>query len=78
MSNQLDVGLIPNGMAIYQNISLNAVMASSKIVLGSLIWLLLPILLYIFTHSYGKFNFRRVVLLRKRIRGNSVKGYKLS
>lgn len=74
----LDAGSIPDGMAIYQNISLNALMASSKTVLGALCWLIVPILIFIITHRYGHFNFRRVILLRKAIRGNSVKGYKLS
>lgn len=78
ISNYLDVGAIPNGMAIYQNISLNALMASSKIVLGSLIWLIVPILIFILTHHYGQFNSRRVILFRKVIKGDSIKGYKFS
>lgn len=76
ISIYLDSGEIPNGMAIYQNISLNALMASGKIVLGTLTWLIVPVLIFIATHSYGNFNFRRVILLRKAIRGNPIKGYK--
>ncbi|WP_413533542.1 hypothetical protein [Empedobacter brevis] len=68
ISNYLDVGEIPNGMMIYQNTMLNSLMASLKIVLGSLCWLIVPILIYVFTHSYGSFHFRRIVLLRKMIR----------
>lgn len=78
IANYLDIGDIPNGMAIYQNISLNALMASGKIVLGSLCWLVIPILIFISTHSYGNFHFKRIVLLRKAIRGNSIKGYRFS
>jgi len=78
ISMYLDAGEIPNGMAIYQNISLNALMASGKIVLGTLTWLIVPILIFIATHSYGSFHYKRVVLFRKAIRGNSIKGYRLS
>lgn len=77
ISIYLDSGETPNGMSIYQNISLNALMASGKIVLGTLTWLIVPILVFIATHSYGNFNFRRVILFRKAIRGNSIKGYKI-
>ena len=76
ISMYLDAGAIPNGMAIYQNISLNALMASGKIVLGTLTWLVVPILIFIATHSYGSFHYKRVVLLRKKIRGDSIKGYR--
>ncbi|UTA66695.1 hypothetical protein [Emticicia sp. 21SJ11W-3] len=78
ISAYLDTGDFPNGMAIYQNISLNALMASGKIVLGSMCWLIIPVLIIIATHSYGKFHFKRIVLLRKIIRGNSIKGYRLT
>ncbi|SEM31930.1 Major Facilitator Superfamily protein [Chryseobacterium taichungense] len=78
ISNYLDSGNIQDGMGIYQNINYNAMMASSKIVLGSLCWLIVPVLIFIFTHSYGNFNIRRIIMLRKMVRGNSMKGYKLS
>jgi len=74
----LDNGNFTNGMAIYQNISLNALMASSKIVLGSTCWLTVPILIFVLTHHYGQFNYRRVVLFRKIIKGDSVKGYRFT
>jgi len=74
----LDNGNFTNGMAIYQNISLNALMASSKIVLGSICWLTVPILIFVLTHHYGQFNYRRVVLFRKIIKGDSVKGYRFA
>lgn len=76
ISAYLDTGAIPNGMEIYKNISINALMASSKIVLGSLCWMIVPVLILVLTHRYGVFNFRRVILLRKVIRGNSIRGYK--
>lgn len=76
ISMYLDTGEIPNGMAIYQNISLNALMASGKIVLGTLTWLIIPVIVLVATHSYGSFHYKRVVLLRKKIRGNSIKGYR--
>lgn len=78
ISLYLDTGDIPNGMAIYQNAVINAMLASSKVVLGSLCWLIIPILISVAGHRYGHFNFRRVVLLRKMIRGNTIKGYRLS
>jgi len=78
MSNFWDVGSIPNGMAIYQASVLNSVMTSAKIIFGTLTWLIVPILIFVMTHSYGRFNYRRVVLLRKKIRGNQTEGYRLS
>ena len=78
ISVYLDAVDNPDGVAIYQNISLNALMASSKVVLGSLCWLIVPVLVFIATHSYGNFNYRRVIILRKMIRGNNIKGYKLT
>lgn len=74
----LDGGNFVNGMTIFQNISLNALMASSKIVLGSICWLTIPILIFVLTHHYGQFNYRRVIFLRKIIKGNSVKGYRFA
>ena len=78
LATSIDASQYPDGMAIYQNVSYNALMSSSKIVLGSLCWLIVPILIFIMTHSYGNFNYRRVILLRKMVKGNSIKGYKLS
>lgn len=59
----------------YQTYVLNGMMDSEKIILGSLCWFIIPVLLIVATHSYGTFNFRRIVFFRKAIRGNSVKGY---
>ncbi|MBS7334313.1 MAG: hypothetical protein KIG88_12025 [Weeksellaceae bacterium] len=73
-----DTTQIANGMQMYQSAMLNSLMSSGKITLGSLLWLIIPILIYILTHHYGVFNHRRLVLFRKVIRGNSIKGYKLS
>ena len=78
MSNYLDIGDIPNGISIYQNISLNAVMASGKIVLGALCWFIIPVLIYVMTHHYGQFNYRRLALFRKVLRGSSIRGYRLT
>lgn len=72
----LDINSIQNGMAMFKTINLNALMASSKIVLGTLSWLIIPILIFVMTHHYGVFNYRRAVFFRKAIRGNSIKGYK--
>lgn len=78
LSIYLDSTQIPNGMAVFQNISINAVLSASKKVLGALCLFTVPVLFFIFTHHYGQFNYRRVIILRKMIRGNSVKGYRLS
>lgn len=73
-----DTSVIGNGMLIYQSAMLNALMASGKTVLGALLWLIIPILIFVFSHHYGRFNHRRVVLFKKLIKGNSIKGYKFS
>lgn len=76
ISMYLDLGDPQNNMGMFQNITVNALMASLKKVLGALCWLIVPVLTYISFHSYGKLNFRRVVLLRKAVKGKSIKGYK--
>lgn len=78
ISMYLDTGNFAEGMSLYGPMQMNALMASSKIVLGTLCWMIIPILVFVLSHSYGQFNFRRVVFLRKIIKGNSVKGYKFS
>ncbi|WP_019947678.1 MFS transporter [Hymenobacter aerophilus] len=71
----LDVGAGASGN-LYQTLQLNAIMASSKVVLGCLCLLFVPIALFVATHAYGQLNFRRVVFFRKLVRGNSLKGYR--
>ncbi|HZH74374.1 hypothetical protein K8089_06935 [Aequorivita sp. F47161] len=78
ISMHLDTGNFANGMSIYGTTQINAMLASLKIVLGSLCWLIIPILIFVLTHHYGQFNYRRLILFRKVIRGNSIKGYKFS
>ena len=78
ISMYLDLGDFTNGMSIYGTVQINAMLASLKIVLGSLCWLIIPILIFVLTHHYGQFNYRRLILFRKLIRGNSIKGYKFS
>lgn len=77
ISVNLDSGFFSDGMSMYKNISLNALMASIKIVLGYLCWMIVPILIFVMFHHYGEFNIRRVVLFRKVIKGDSIKGYKI-
>lgn len=78
ISLHLDSSSYANGLKLYGPMQLNALMASSKIVLGTLCWMIIPILIFVLTHSYGQLNFRRVVFLKKIIKGGSVKGYKFS
>lgn len=78
ISTYLDIGNFSNGMSIYGTTQINAMLASLKIVLGSLCWLIIPILIFVLTHHYGQFNYRRIILFRKIIRGNTIKGYRLS
>ena len=78
IGSMLDVGNFANGMLLYRSLNLNALMASGKIVLGALCWFTLPVLVFVLTHHYGQFNYRRVILFRKAIRGNSIKGYRLT
>jgi len=77
ISNHFDSGQFQNAMDMYPGINLNALLASIKIVLGYLCWLIVPILLFVLFHHYGEFNYRRVVLFRKVLRGNSFRGYRL-
>jgi hypothetical protein len=77
ISMQLDVGAFANGMAIYQSTVISSLISSLKIVLGAICWLSIPITIFILSHHYGKFKIRRLVLFRKRIVGDSTKGYKL-
>ena len=76
ISMYLDTNAIQNAMSMFKTINLNALMASGKIVLGALSWLIIPILIFVLAHHYGQFNNRRLVFFRKLIKGNSVKGYK--
>lgn len=78
LSMHLDTGIIQNGMAINKNISINALMASGKVVLGAMCWLIVPILIFVLTHHYGRSNYRRAVFFRKIIKGNSLRGYQVS
>lgn len=72
-----DATQIANGMQMYQSAMLNSLMSSGKIILGTLLWLIIPILVLVFTHHYGVFKHRRLVLFRRAIRGNSIKGFKI-
>lgn len=76
ISMYLDSTTIQNGMSIYQSINVNAIISSAKIVLGSLCWLIIPVTIFILTHHYGRFNYRRIILFRKVIKGCSLRGYK--
>lgn len=78
ISMYLDMGEFANGMSIYGTTQINAMLASLKIVLGSLCWLIIPILIFVMSHHYGQFNYRRLILFRKVITGNSIRGYKFS
>ncbi|WP_430613901.1 hypothetical protein [Flavobacterium sp. JP2137] len=77
LSLYLDSSALGNGLALYPNLSLQAAMASTKTVLGALCWMIVPILTFVLTHSYGHFNYRRAVLLKRVINGSSIKGYRI-
>jgi len=74
----LDQGIIENGQSIYAISQMNAALASFKIVLGSLCWLMLPIIIFVYTHHYGRFNIRRIILFRKVIKGSRIRGYRFA
>lgn len=76
MSIYLDWGDAMIGSVNVKNISINAIMSSAKIVLGTVCWMIIPVMIIIFSHHYGVFNYRRAVFFRKLINGNSIKGYK--
>ncbi|RRQ45728.1 MFS transporter [Chryseobacterium sp. SC28] len=78
ISMYLDMGNFSDGMSMYQSTQMNAMLASFKIVLGYLCWLIVPILIFVMTHHYGQWNNRRIVFLRKIVRGNTVRGYRFS
>lgn len=77
MVMHLDMNAFENGMSMYGPMQINAVLAASKKILGTLCWLSIPALIIVLTHHYGRFNYRRLILFRKVIRGNSIKGYRL-
>ncbi|MBT2556615.1 MFS transporter [Hymenobacter sp. ISL-91] len=77
LAGTLDAGVMASS-SLYQSLQLNALMASGKVVLGCLCLLFFPIALFVLTHHYGQFNYRRVVFFRKMIRGNSLRGYRFA
>ncbi|MCG2793665.1 MAG: MFS transporter [Weeksellaceae bacterium] len=78
ISLYLDMGAFTDGIGMYPATQINAMLDSYKIVLGDLCWLIVPILIFVMTHHYGHLNSRRIVFLRKIVRGNTVRGYKFS
>lgn len=64
------------GMNVYQSSQLGAMMASLKSLWGMLLWCFFPIVFFVLTHHYGKFDYRRMVFFRKRLKGSSTKGYR--
>lgn len=79
MSNYWDVSLMgPEAMSGYGTAQMSALLASGKTLLGWFCWLIVPVTVVIFAHSYGRMNFRKWVLLRKLVTGNSIKGYRLN
>ncbi|MCG2793664.1 MAG: MFS transporter [Weeksellaceae bacterium] len=78
ISMYLENGNFTDGISLYQPMQINATLASFKIVLGYLCWLIIPILIFVLTHHYGQLNSRRIVFLRKVVRGNTIRGYKFS
>jgi len=75
MAASLDWGDTMIGATNIQSININAIMSSSKIVLGTVCWLIIPVLIVIFSHHYGVFNLRRWVILKNWVKGNAIKGY---
>lgn len=71
----MDIGDISNGMALYPSAQLNAMLAAVKIVFGVLCWVSIPVLMFVLMHHFGRFHQRRLVLFRKIVRGNKVRGY---
>lgn len=78
ISMYLDTNQIQNGTQIYGAAQINALLASYKVVLGSLCWFIIPVLITVLRHHYGQFNYRRLVLLRRFLRGDSIRGYRFS
>ncbi|MHC5202192.1 hypothetical protein [Myroides sp. LJL119] len=76
MAMYVDVNALAQNPNLYQTISLNALMASCKIALGALCWMIVPVSILVSTHHYGHFNPRRIILFRKVVKGNSLKGYR--
>lgn len=76
MSAYLDWGNTMIGAVNIRNININALMTSAKIVLGTICWLIIPILIIVASHSYGVFNLRRWVVLKNWVNGNAIKGYR--
>lgn len=78
MSNYWDANLMgPTAMRGYGSMQIGALLASGKTLMGWMCWLFVPVTAVILYHNYGKMNFRRWILFRKVITGNSIKGYRL-
>ncbi len=78
MSNYWDINLMgPAAIRGYGSMQIGALLASGKTMMGWLCWLFIPVALFILNHSYGKMNFRKWSLFRKKIKGNDEEGYHL-
>ena len=62
-------------MGLYRTVNLDALMISTKRIYGLLIMIGASVLLYISLLNFEGLNTRRLVLLKKRLKGKSVKGY---
>ncbi len=78
MSNYWDANLLgPAAMRGSGSMQIGALLASGKTLMGWMCWLFLPLTIFILSHSYGRMNFRKWSLFKKKIKGNEKEGYSL-
>jgi hypothetical protein len=66
------------GLMLYKSAQLQAIMLAVKQLLGYTIIAGFVILIYIALHRFGSTRYRRIVIMRKRVKGHSVEGYRKS
>jgi DHA2 family multidrug resistance protein len=77
LSNFWDSNLMgPGAMQAYGMMQINTMLAAGKTLLGYCLWLILPISAIILLHDYGRPNNRRRVLIKKRVKGHNLRGYR--
>ncbi|WP_320054554.1 hypothetical protein [uncultured Acetobacteroides sp.] len=63
------------GLMLYKSAQLQAIMLAVKQLMGYTIIAGFVILIYIALHRFGSTRYRRIVIMRKRLKGHSVEGY---
>lgn len=77
MGNYWDTGLLgPAAMSMYGLMQISAILAAGKTLLGWMLWFFVPVAIVILYNNFGKVKYRRLVFVKKMLKGNSIKGYR--